>query len=648
MRRFAALYAFMAAACFPVFAATIQVPGDIAQEATGPAGANVSYTVTANGSGTGDDENGRPTSGTANISCSHASGAAFALGTTTVTCSATDSASTATGTFKVTVTDTTAPSLSLPANIHAQASSSTGAVISFAAQAHDLVDGARGVDCSPGPGNFPVGTTTVTCTSSDTRGNTATGSFSVTIGAPPPQNPPTLQLPSDITVEATGAAGAAVSYVAKSNGGGNGQDDENGRPTDGSSPVCAPASGSTFALGTTTVQCSATNSGGTSTGSFTVTVVDTTEPTLNIPRDFTVQGSSNDGATVTWDASANDLVDGSVAVTCTPASGSNFAVGTTAVSCTATDAHGNSATGGFSVTVTPPDAPPPPPTLNLPDDITVEADGPNGTIVTFTATSNGGGNGGGDDFNGRPTDGSSVTCAPASGALFALGATTVQCSAGSASGTFLVHVVDTTAPALTLPADITTDETTVTFDATASDVVDGSVAVTCTPASGSTFDVGTTAVNCSATDAAGNSAAGSFNVTVNDTGTPGRVITVTASPNKIWPPNKNMVPVTLAVTISDDSQFTANIISVGSSESDPDDRTTPDWVITGPLTVDLRAEKSEQAQKRTYTIVVDVVDDTNTSHHKTVSVSVQSTGTTSTSEQSKAPSEPTKKRKGRG
>jgi HYR domain len=54
---------------------------------------------------------------------------------------------------------------------------------------------------------------------------------------------------------------------------------------------------------------------------------------------------------VTYSASAHDLVDGNVGVTCTPAAGTSFAVGTTTVTCTAKDAHGNAASGTFHVTV---------------------------------------------------------------------------------------------------------------------------------------------------------------------------------------------------------------------------------------------------------------------------------------------------------
>jgi hypothetical protein len=80
-------------------------------------------------------------------------------------------------------------------------------------------------------------------------------------------------------------------------------------------------------------------------------------------------------------------------------------------------------------------------------------------------------------------------------------------------------VLDVTAPVLTLPAPITKAATSlsgaaVSYTATATDIVDGSVTPVCAPASGSVFAVGTTGVTCTATDRAGNSATGTFSVTV--------------------------------------------------------------------------------------------------------------------------------------
>ena len=50
-------------------------------------------------------------------------------------------------------------------------------------------------------------------------------------------------------------------------------------------------------------------------------------------------------------ATATDLVDGSVPVNCSPVSGSVFQLGPTTVTCSATDAHHNTATGSFTVSV---------------------------------------------------------------------------------------------------------------------------------------------------------------------------------------------------------------------------------------------------------------------------------------------------------
>ena len=93
---------------------------------------------------------------------------------------------------------------------------------------------------------------------------------------------------------------------------------------------------------------------------------------------------------------------------------------------------------------------------------------------------------------------------------------------------------DEIAPELNLPADITQEATDasgaeITYTATATDAVDGEVEVTCEPASGSIFALGTTTVNCSATDAAGNEATGSFTVKVQDTIKPVIQVTNTIS-----------------------------------------------------------------------------------------------------------------------
>jgi len=77
---------------------------------------------------------------------------------------------------------------------------------------------------------------------------------------------------------------------------------------------------------------------------------------------------------------------------------------------------------------------------------------------------------------------------------------------------------DTVAPRLQLPESLireaTSPATAVSYVASASDDVDGVLAVTCSPSSGAMFPVGTTTVRCTASDAGGNLATGTFTVTV--------------------------------------------------------------------------------------------------------------------------------------
>jgi probable HAF family extracellular repeat protein len=157
--------------------------------------------------------------------------------------------------------------------------------------------------------------------------------------------PPTLNLPPNIIAEATDGAGATVTYTASA------VDD-----VDGPLPAaCTPVSSTVFPIATTMVNCTAADKAGNmATGSFTVTVQDSTPPALMLPSDITVPATSTAGAVVIYGARAKDLVDGDTTVTCTPPSGYTFPVGSTKVTCTSTDRHGNTATGSFMVTVTAP------------------------------------------------------------------------------------------------------------------------------------------------------------------------------------------------------------------------------------------------------------------------------------------------------
>jgi hypothetical protein len=153
---------------------------------------------------------------------------------------------------------------------------------------------------------------------------------------------PGLGLVADNPYEATGPGGANAGYTAS-------YTDTNGV----ASQSCSPASGSLFPIGSTQVDCTATdNAGNVSNNSFNIVVVDTTDPTLNLPANITVPQVIPAGAVVNFIVTANDIVDASPTVSCTPASGSTFPVGTTTVNCSATDDYSNTSNGSFTVTVT--------------------------------------------------------------------------------------------------------------------------------------------------------------------------------------------------------------------------------------------------------------------------------------------------------
>jgi HYR domain len=233
--------------------------------------------------------------------------------------------------------------------------------------------------------------------------------------SPPAQDvdPPVIQAHADVVAEAAGPSGAAVPYTAPTAS----------DAVDGTVAVsCAPASGSTFAIGHTTVTCSAHDATGNQAAarSFDINVRDTTAPAIQAHGDLVAEASGAGGATVSYTAAAaSDAVDGSVSVSCAPASGTTFALGHTTVTCTAQDAKSNVTHSSFDVDVRDTTAP----VIQIPADIAVAATSPAGAAVSFSATAT-------DAVDGTDV----VSCGPSSGTTFAVGQTTVTCTAGDAAG----------------------------------------------------------------------------------------------------------------------------------------------------------------------------------------------------------------------
>jgi len=115
------------------------------------------------------------------VTCIPISGSIFPVGTTMVNCTSQAGSGCS---FGVTVNDIQAPTITCPGNITAQTASVTDPCVTVTFPAPTASDNCAvaTVVCSPASGScFPVGTTTVTCTATDTSSNTSMCSFQVTV-----------------------------------------------------------------------------------------------------------------------------------------------------------------------------------------------------------------------------------------------------------------------------------------------------------------------------------------------------------------------------------------------------------------------------------------------------------------------------------
>ncbi len=445
------------------------------------------------------------------VICDTPSGSNFPYGPTLVTCTATDpnDFSTTSASFTVTVSDVTAPSLSLPppppTEVVGKPLSTT---VSYTATQDDAGTVST-ASCSPLSGSgFPYGSSTVSCTATDSRGNSNSGTFTVLVQD---TIPPVLTVPASFSAPSVnGVLSEVVTYTATALDG----------PTS-ITPSCSPASGTSFSLGATVVTCTATDVAGNTSApkTFTVTVADTTPPVITVPSPISVNINNATTATVTYTATA---LDGPTSITpsCSPASGASFPLGTTTVTCNATDAAGNPATPQtFNVTV----ADTTPPVVSI-------TGGPPSLVNVRTAslsftTSEG-------TTSCQLDGGSFGTCgSPANYSGLADGAHSFTMKATDAAGNNATAsrgwTVDATAPVLSLPSTRVGEAdgpngAVASFNVTASDAGTALLpsAIRCTPGSATLFPIGTTNVTCLATDAAGNVGSGSFDVIIQDTTAP--------------------------------------------------------------------------------------------------------------------------------
>ncbi|MCB9190679.1 MAG: HYR domain-containing protein [Flavobacteriales bacterium] len=280
--------------------------------------------------------------------------------------------------------------------------------------------------------------------------------YSVTITTSPDNTAPVFTtFPSSTTVNNDpGQCGAVVSWNA---------------PT--ASDLCGVtilqtaglASGSLFPIGTTTVTYRATDSYNNITNqSFTVTVNDTENPTVNCPANFDVNapfGSCSANVTFTAPTAADNCPGATVAQSGGPTSGSTFSFGDNTITFTATDASGNTADCSFVVEVLDIEDP----QITCPANINVFSTlGNCGSIITYTPPV------GTDNCAGVTT---SLSGGLPSGLPFPSGPTVVSYlaidgSGNTASCSFTVTVDPAPNGDMTIPATPVCqgDQTVITFD----------------------------------------------------------------------------------------------------------------------------------------------------------------------------------------
>src|SRR5574340_786066 len=446
---------------------SLTAPSDMTIEATGI------LTPVSIGQATGTDD-----SGIASITSNAPS--KFPLGITMVTWTAIDNGgNVAKAVQKITVTDTTPPVLTAPQPVTVEAKTPDHNSIDIGLPSVNDAVGVESVT-NDAPPYFPIGKTTVTWKAIDTSGNAATATQVVTVKD---TTPPTIHAPSDITQEATNPSSNVVNL-------GNSTVTDNGiiKLVTNNAPAVFP-------IGKTTVTWTATDhSGNSQTATQIVNMIDTTPPKISPPPRLTVEATSLTQNTMPLGNST--VTDNGIIKSVTNNATQFFPLGKTTILWVATDASGNKANATQIVDVIHTI----PPKLIVPANVTFEATSLKDNTVPFG--------------NATATDIQQVTITNNASKTFPLGKTTILWTAKDVSGntsnaTQVIDVVDTTAPKITAPSDVSviaksvSDNIVPIGNATANDNVK---LISLTNNASKTFPLGKTTILWVATDASGNKA----------------------------------------------------------------------------------------------------------------------------------------------
>jgi uncharacterized repeat protein (TIGR01451 family) len=595
------------------------------------------------------------------------SGSFFPVGSTVV--QATSSTGSGSCSFTVTVVETPAPTIScqedLTATVSGSQSEATVPVDNPTFTGNNVVLVGTRSDNRPTTDPYPIGTTTIVwtakecndppqCDDPNIRSASCTQHVTVTSA-----NAPTISCPTDKTFDAgndcqktltTGQIGTPTVT-----------------PNTGSFVPTVTAHRSDnldltdpYPAGQTVITWTAENSVGQVSCTQTITITssgDTTPPTLTAPPDVSVTVNACSAllddelgvATATDNCSTVAISRTGVPTVACPIPGNPtrvcetfiFPAGTTDVTYTATDAAGNTSTAVQHVTVhelTPPTF------TFVPGNLTINT-GPGATscgVVVSDSTL-------GTAIVADNCDTTVIRSGVPAGNNFPVGTTIITYAAKadlSVTATQSVTIVDNTPPIVTAPGPVTLytgagatscgvtvnnlDATLGTGSATDNCPGVGAVTRSGVPA-GNNFPVGTTTVTYSATDAAGNTGSATQVVTVIDNTVP--VITTNGQTLSLWPPNHayHTFQVTNFVTAVSDNCTTLAVSDVVIEKVTSDEaengagsgNTLNDIVIAADCkSVQLRAERENEADGRVYTITFKVKDAAGNVGHATATVVV--------------------------
>ena len=284
----------------------------------------------------------------------------FSVGETIVTWTATDvGGNTASTEQRITIIDTIFPTLQVPDNVTIEATSLNQNEVDLG-EATAADNGEIASITNDAPDVFPLGETIVTWTAVDSSNNFSSMTQLVTIVD---TTAPEIFAPADIVLEADSVDQNIVNFASATSF----------DIQDVAIYLDAP---DVFPLGETTVTWTAVDAPGNSASvTQTVTIIDTTSPSLSIPQDQTIEATSLEQTFVDiGEAESRDITGISSIVNNAP---DVFPLGSTLIAWTATDNHGNITTAYQTITIEDTNLP----TIIVPADITAEVIDPDTNYI---------------------------------------------------------------------------------------------------------------------------------------------------------------------------------------------------------------------------------------------------------------------------